>query len=83
MDYVLEFQLEVPDECAADDIHFEPLSFECSEEFVQCLEVDGKPTIRMRVDETFQNMQSSYVQLHIGERNNLTFDYRVRVVVRE
>lgn len=84
MDYVLEFQLEVDEECAGvGDIQFEPLSFECSEDFVQCTEVDGVPTIRMIVSDTLANLQSSYVRVHISDRDDLTFDYRLRVVVRE
>ena len=82
-DYVLEFQLEVLDDCDPEEVLFEPLSFKCDEPNVQCVEVDGKPTIRMIVDGTFQNLQSYYFQVSIGDRNDRTFDYKVRLVVRK
>jgi hypothetical protein len=84
MDYVLEYQVEVLDQCADPDaILVEPLSFECSEDFVECTVEEGKPTIRMIVDDTLRNLQSAYVQIHTDGRNDLTFDYRIRVTVRE
>lgn len=82
-DWVLEFQLDVTSDCDADLVKFEPLSYECDEPFVDCLEVDGKPTIRMIVDQSFNNLQVSYFQVHTDGRNDVTFDYRVRVSARQ
>ena len=81
-DYVLEFQLDVLDPCPDGSVTFEPLSYKCDEPNVQCLDVDGKPTIRMIVNQTFNNLQSYYFEVGNADRNDVTFDYTVRVVVR-
>ena len=81
--YVLQWQVQLESDCDADVIAFEPLSYKCDESFVDCTTIDGKPTIRMIVDNTkFQNLQSTYVQVHNKDQDDVTFDYRISVSVR-
>lgn len=82
--YVIEWQVQPESDCDPALIGLESFSWDCEEPFVECVTIDGKPTVRMIVEPgNFQNLQSMYVQVHSRGARDVTFDYRISLRVRQ
>lgn len=83
--FIIEVQVELLSDCDPNIIGLNSATFDCADDLVNCTIEDGKPTLRAIIEppDSAGFIRSAYFEVHHKMQQDVTFDYRLSVKVRQ